>query len=407
MPVHLMVTVAMMCGGIWAGREIGQPSFDGGAGVMLMHPFTIGGFVLVLVVAAVVMRRMSRKVTAGGLALACFFLGMALIRFSDYGGASSPRDVGGEDVFMQYAEQQRNRLSDIYAANGVRGDEKAVVTAMTLGDRNGVSRSLRQAYGRSSAAHVFALSGLHIGILFAFLAYLLPRRRYPLGASLLMVAVIWGYTSLVGFRASIVRASIMISVYTLMPLLGRRPVALATVLTTCLFLLVLKPSWLFDAGFRMSFLAVGSIVVFFKYLYVPELLPWAEVPQYAECFSRPMLFGHALVPGVLARNGLLTLVRWVYSVSVVSLAAQIAVMPFVYGYFGTFSPWFLLTNIVVSPCALIIIPVAIVMLVLGSLPSCIPFLDVALSLCGKVLVLVTHVLNAWVEWVASLPGNVY
>jgi len=403
-PSYLFITVLTLGTGIFLERKVALLLGNSSLLTLILDPLYLGIASLLFAVVAFLLMHKSEWATNIMLSLSVLLFGMTIMCFHDYKEAYSPSTE--DTATTQFATMQRQRLATIYETQGLHGDEKAVVTAMTLGDKSEVSHPLRQDYSRSSASHVFALSGLHVGIIFAFLAYFLPRKRYPMTTSCIIVTVIWLYTMLVGCRPSIIRAAIMISIYTLIPLTGRRPTAISTVLTTALIVLIAKPVWLFDIGFQMSFSAVLSIVVFYQHLYNPALLTqkrtkyWKDAP--GEPFYRNPNFSlkNTIIDASLAP------LRWVYGISVVSMTAQVAVEPFIAYYFGTMCPWFLLTNCIVSPCVLIIIPTAIVTLFLGSLEPYLPFLDIPLSVCVFVLHNITHFLNSSISWIASLPGNI-
>ena len=69
--------------------------------------------------------------------------------------------------------------------------DDAVVAAVFLGERNGLSASVRESYAVAGASHVLALSGLHLGIIFFVLSSLLGRYRNTLLAQLLLLLPIW------------------------------------------------------------------------------------------------------------------------------------------------------------------------------------------------------------------------
>lgn len=407
-PVHLLAVTCLYVIGIIIGRETEMPCAEYRVMRMLLHPYSLSILFIMLACLSVSMQLFRAKGMKIALAMTCIVMGMTMIRFSDYNNPHRLRNHYHHEpstALSIYTSELRSKLADIYSVNGIHGDEKTVITAMTLGDKDGVSRELRNAYNKSSAAHVFALSGLHVGILFAFIAFMLPRRRLPVISSLAIVGFIWCYTTLVGFRASILRAAIMLSIYTLIPLIGRRTTGIAVVLSTCFFLLIIKPEWVYDAGFQMSFAAVTSITLFFGRFYHPELLPYYREPKWKEKLNQDRSVMRNISMRKTIQNPTAFLLRWLYGITVVSATAQVAVAPIIYIYFDNFCPWFLLTNYIVSPCALVIIPTAMALLVMGCLEPYMPFLCYPLSASAFILNHVTHFLNMAVTWIASLPGN--
>ena len=108
--------------------------------------------------------------------------------------------------------QQRERLLNRYRQQGLEGNTYALVTATTLGDKSSIDKELRETYNISGAAHVLALSGLHMGIIYAILTLLtFGRRRRSIITQTLVVVALWAFVFLVGRPSSAVRAATMLS----------------------------------------------------------------------------------------------------------------------------------------------------------------------------------------------------
>lgn len=74
--------------------------------------------------------------------------------------------------------QLRQQLTARYRSLGLSGDQLAVVSAMTLGDRSMLSSALKDDYSISGGAHILALSGMHLGIIYMVLTLVLGVRRH-------------------------------------------------------------------------------------------------------------------------------------------------------------------------------------------------------------------------------------
>lgn len=412
-PLHLALTVAALALGIFIGRRIGMLDIEPGMWRIVKHPAFLSSMMMTAAIITATSLKKKIKVSFTTLLVSCFFLGTVLIRLSDIAHPQQTQNpyyaYNQEEVsaLSKYTQEKRSALADIYSEHGIHGDEKAVITAMTLGDRQGVSHDLKEAYYRSSAGHIFAISGLHMGIIFFFLAAILPRKRYPAITALLIVAMLWGYTTLVGFKASIMRASIMLSIYTLFPLIGRRVTAISTVLSTCFFMLLAAPEWLFDVGFQMSFLSVFCILLFFEHMYFPQWLPYYNIPLWRRYMYEDRCIRTYLTPRILLYNPMIWLCRWLYSITLLAVIAQGALAAPIIFYFHNFCPWFLLTDYIVSPSAIIIIPLALAILAMGYVEPYLPFLHYPITQLAGLLQYVTHWLNVSITWIASLPGNIY
>ena len=263
----------------------------------------------------------------------------------------------------------RQQLADRLRQNGIEGEALSVIAAMTLGDKSGLTREMKEAYSVSGASHVLALSGLHLGIIYTFLTLLFPRRRWRVASQGVVLGSIWSYVILVGMPASVVRAAVMISVYAVASLLGRARMSVNALSLAAIVMLVANPLNLWDIGFQFSFAAVLAIFILFQPL-------------------------SALLPKRLWMSS--CMVKWVWSMIIVSVAAQVGTAPLVMYYFGRFACYFLLTNMIVVPAATIIVYGAVVMLLTMPVP-------VVGKTVAAVLIAVAGVMNRTLTLIASLP----
>lgn len=260
--------------------------------------------------------------------------------------------------------KQRDRLLSHYQRQGVEGEAYAIVAAMALGDRSALDKDLRQTYNVSGAAHVLALSGMHIGIIYVLLSLLMSGRRRRIVTQVVLVVAIWGFVFLVGMPVSAVRAATMLSLYALLSLGYREKMSINALAFTALVILMVSPFTLFDIGFQMSYMAVLSILV-----WMPVLERWPS-------------------PSFLQRH---RLVRWGWGLTAVSIAAQAGVAPLVAFYFGRVSTYFLLTNFLVLPAVTLILWIALATLFIAAL--------------SPVLTAVVVGLNTGLSIISRLPGS--
>ena len=259
--------------------------------------------------------------------------------------------------------QWRQQLLAHYEAQGLEGEQYAVVAAMTLGDKSALTKDVREVYAVTGAAHVLALSGLHLGIIYTLLSLLVVGRRWQMLSQLVCILGIWAFAFLVGLSASVVRSAIMLTVYALLSLGHRDKMSLNTLAFTAILMLVVNPRSLFDIGFQLSFMAVASILL------------W--VPVFRCAFSEAYLMEHRLL-------------KWVWSMAGVSLAAQLGVAPLIAFYFGRFSTYFLLTNFIVVPAATLILYLSLVVLFIPGL--------------AYLLIYIVRQLNICLAYIATIPG---
>ena len=236
--------------------------------------------------------------------------------------------------------KQRSLLLQRFAVGGQDNGPYAVLAAMALGDKSALTKELKDVYAVTGASHVLALSGLHLGIIYALLSLLVVGRRWQMLSQVLIVLCIWAFVFLVGMSTSVIRSATMLTVYALLSLGHRDKMTINTLAFTAIVMLIVNPLSLYDVGFQMSFMAVFAILVL--------------MPLMMGVFPMTYLLSHQTV-------------RWVWSMVAVSCAAQIGVAPLIAYYFGRFSTYFLLTNFIVIPAATLILWLSPVVLVFPSL----------------------------------------
>ena len=236
-------------------------------------------------------------------------------------------DLPCEERFRIYFLRLRNHLTERYATFPLNENERQVLAAMTLGDKAQLSHQVRQVFSRTGVSHVLALSGLHLGILvFLLLALFRPFLKRQRGKVVIVTStllLIWSFVFLTGMSISLMRAAVMYSLYLLMLLQKRPSNGLNSLAIAAILLLILWPNAIFDIGFQLSFLAVGSILVF--------------QPAYQQIKPK--------------KRGLAIITDFLY----VSLAAQLATAPLVAYYFHLFPTYFLASNIVAIPCLYVLL----------------------------------------------------
>ena len=267
------------------------------------------------------------------------------------------------DRSKTYFLEQRSKLLDRLSDHGVDGSVYAVVAAMALGDKSQLTKDLKETYAVTGASHILALSGLHLSLIYTLLSLLLSRRRWQVTSQVVIIVCVWLYVFLVGMSASVVRSALMLTVYALLSLGHRDKMSVNTLAFAAIVMLLINPRSLFDIGFQLSFVAVLSILLFY--------------PLFEGVWSQSFLLDHRAF-------------KWLWTMLAVSCAAQIGVAPLIAYYFGRFSTYFLLTNLVVIPAATLILYLSLVVLLIPSL--------------AYLLIYIVDTLNRLLTWIATLPG---
>lgn len=269
------------------------------------------------------------------------------------------------------AQKVREKLLSHYAAHGFDDQDYAVLAAMTLGEKSFLSKQTKEIFSISGASHVLALSGLHLSIIYGLLVLVLGGRGLRRVFSLAFVVLtVWVYVFLTGMSSSVMRSAIMLTVYSLVSLLNRDKMSLNALSLTAIVMLLLHPLSLWDVGFQLSFMAVAAILLLYRPIerWMPE--------------------------AILVRSAV---VGKLWGMMAVSLAAQLGTAPLVAYYFGRFSCYFLLTN-------LLVIPLTVLILYTSCLLFALSFAPLLQSVVAVALTWMAQLLNHYLSFLASWPG---
>lgn len=238
---------------------------------------------------------------------------------------------------LRFREQLRKRLDTVDAD----GQAVAVVAAMTLGDKSTLSKESKDIYNMTGAAHVLALSGLHLGIIYFLLTFLFSLGRWKTFGQAMAFVFIWTYAIMVGLMPSVVRAACMYSLYALVGVLRRDRMSLNTLSFAALVMLLENPLTLWDVGFQLSVMSVLGIVLFYRSIFHAVQLGWLNQHRVA---------------------------KWLWSMVSVSLSAQLLSTPLVVYYFGRLACYSLLSNLVVVPLTTLVVYGGVLALALMPVP---------------------------------------
>jgi competence protein ComEC len=180
------------------------------------------------------------------------------IHYKAYADAATR--IGRQNGFMTLFARVRGHISDTISMI-FEDDIAPVATAMMLGDKSGLDADTYTAFKDTGMAHVLAVSGLHAGILIAFVYYILKAMKAPRTPRLIIsLAFIAAYALLTGMTPSIVRAAIMASALLMGQYFGRQTDTLTYLAAAFIISLTMNPLDLFSAGFQLSFGAVFGIL---------------------------------------------------------------------------------------------------------------------------------------------------
>ena len=258
-----------------------------------------------------------------------------------------------------------NRLKEA----GIGEEEYGIASALLLGYKDYLTPEVKARFSSSGATHILAVSGLHVGIIYLILHYLLiflERHKHGKTIKILIILVgLTGYAFLTGLSPSVSRATLMFSVIAIGQILSRYSSIYNSLAFSAFVLLVINPLLLFSLSFQLSYLAVYSIVFF--------------QPKFYKLIQLP------LVPDKL----------WQWFT--VALAAQVGIAPVIIHHFHLFSNLFWLTNFIAIPAAAIVIFTGMLYFIIS------PVLPILGEGLGKVLSFILSLLNQSTGFIQNLP----
>ena len=275
--------------------------------------------------------------------------------------------------FNYHIEQLRNKLSSSFDIHHFDPKIKAIIDALLLGQRVDLDKDTVADYSNSGVIHILAISGLHISIIYFFIVFLLkPLKRIRFGKELQLLIVLlllWIFAFLTGLPASVTRAVTLFSFVSIGAYFNRPKATFNAIAISALLILLVKPNAIFDIGFQLSYAAVISIVLF-------------------QPFYKKLYF---------TKN---KIVRYFTDIVLVSLAAQIGVLPLSLYYFNQLPLLFLMANLVIIPIATAVLIGGIVILILNfTIPTLAIFI-------GKILAFLINCMNQYIHWIAQFKGGI-
>ena len=266
-----------------------------------------------------------------------------------------------------YSDFLRNKILSNLEKSNFSKDELHVVAALILGQQQDISPEILHDYQFAGAIHILSVSGLHVGFILLFITFLLkPLRKNKVGNTIRLVTIIislWGFAILAGLSPSVVRSVTMFSFVAVGMHLKRSTNIFHTLLVSVFLILLFQPSFLFDVGFQLSYVALFFIF-------------WLQ----------------PLLENLWTPNNKIAVYFW--EILTVSFAAQIGAFPLSIYYFHQFPGLFFVTN-------LIIIPFLSVIMALGVFVMAFAAFDYVPIIPAKILEYSIYILNKTINWVAS------
>lgn len=265
---------------------------------------------------------------------------------------------------LKYAIEIRQKQINIYKKLIHNTEAFAVASTLVLGYRSDLDKETLAAYSKTGTIHALSVSGMHVGIIYIFLNFVLffldRNKALKILKTSIICFLIWYYALITGLSPSVLRSAIMLSIYIIAKTFNNNTNSYNIVAFTAFCLLCYQPFLIWDVGFQLSFLAVLGLI----YLQ-PKIYKWCYIKN-----------------------------KWLdklWSTVALSLAAQIATFPLSIYYFHQFPLYFIFSNL------FILLPLTL-MMYLG-----IAILLLRLDFLAPIFEWIIIFTNNGLKWIADLP----
>lgn len=244
-----------------------------------------------------------------------------------------------EKDIWYYTSKLRTKIIRNLEKSNFNKAELNVAIALILGQQQDISPEIIRDYQFAGAVHILSVSGLHIGFILLFVTFLLkpfPNTRRGSFIKLIIILVsLFSFGLIAGLAPSVLRSVTMFSFVAIGMYLRRSTNIFHTLLVSMLLILLVQPSFLFDVGFQLSYVALFFI------LWLQPLLAQLWTPR-----------------NVIA--------NYFWEILTVSFAAQIGAFPLSIYYFHQFPGLFFVTNLVIIPFLSVIMALGVLVMVLAA-----------------------------------------
>lgn len=261
-----------------------------------------------------------------------------------------------------YASKLRTRIIENLDKSNFHKEELNVAVALILGQQQDISLDIIRDYQYAGAVHILSVSGLHIGFILLFVTFILkPLPNSKRGSFVKLIVTLLSlslFGILAGLAPSVLRSVTMFSFVAIGLFLRRSVNIYHTLLISILLILLFQPSFLFDVGFQLSYIALFFII------WLQPLLAMLWTPKKK-------------------------IQKYIWNILTVSFAAQIGTLPLSIYYFHQFPGLFFVTNLIVIPLLGFIMSLGVLVMVFA-LFNWVPFypakaLEVSIYYLDKII----------------------
>jgi competence protein ComEC len=296
---------------------------------------------------------------------------------------------GGGNPILHAAQKSRTWMQNaICRGLDAAPEVQSFLSGIVLGIRHETPEDIEEPFQQTGTVHLFAVAGLHVGIVAALLWMLATvaclSRKW---AAALIIPSLFFYAAITGLHVPSVRAAVMASILVGGLFFERKVFVLNSLAAAAFFLLCWNTNELFSTGFQLSFAVVGAIILFAD--------PFAE---FLQRWTAPDPFlPRSLLRG--PRRRMHAAFEWLCRGTGVSLAAWLGSLPLVLWYFYVVTPISLVANLIVVPIAFFVLAIALLSLLST------PLLHGLAVIFNNANWLLVQLVMGIVQFLAHVPGG--
>ena len=253
----------------------------------------------------------------------------------------------------------------------VFGDHSALAKGLLVNDTSDIDTKTKTDFKRSGTSHILAVSGMHIALLMGAVELLLRKVEVKKGIRIVIISVLsLFFLALTGFVASAVRSVLMLFAVYLCYILYEENDSITSLFASVAVIILFSPFSVYDLGMWMSFLATLGILAVYPYL--DEKIPY---PKQENLFVRYSL----------------RFLVWVVKALMLTIIANLFLIPIMWYFFGTVSISTLPCNLILTPIVTVLMPLCALSTLLGFFPYIsIPFVFVTNKLFDIMMYIVRY-----------------
>lgn len=277
------------------------------------------------------------------------------------------------NFFYRFIYQSKTYiLNSIRKYIGGNKNEQGIAEALLIGYKEDLDKDLVQAYSNTGVVHIIAISGLHLGLIYAILLWIFSKtglmKRSKILSVILILSFLWLFSLLTGASASVLRSAVMFTFILTGKSFFKQVNGYNALAASAFTLLCWNPYLLWDVGFQLSYLAVLGIM-------------WLQQPIYKLWFIKNKILQNA------------------WALMSVTLAAQVLTFPVCIYYFHQFPTLFLVTNFIAVPLSTIILYSEILVIIFSGISP-------IAAILGKVSHWAIYAMNIFIQKCNSFSFSV-